>query len=54
MDPQICTIGAGEGLRAVTFERVKEDIDKDEEMLELRDVITNGEDVNTERLKPYK
>ena len=26
----------------------------DEELLELRDVITNGEDVNTERLKPYK
>ena len=23
-------------------------------MLELRDVITNGEDVNTERFKPYK
>ena len=26
----------------------------DEELLELRDVIINGQEVNTERLSPYK
>merc|ERR1712030_315053 len=43
-----------EGLRAVTFERVKEATDADEELLELRDAIIKGQEVDTERLGHYK
>ena len=54
---QVCAVGAREGLRAVTFERVKRAMDEDEEMVELRDILTegetHGEDVSTGRLKPY-
>ena len=54
---QVCAIGAGEGLRAVTFERVKAAMDEDEEMVELRDILVEGEtpreDVDTGHLKSY-
>ena len=54
---QVCAVGAGEGLRAVTFEIVKRAMDEDKEMLELRDILTEGEtqgeDVSTGRFKPY-
>merc|ERR1712082_103466 len=49
---EVCQIGA-EGLRAVTFERVKEATDVDEELLELRDAILKGEEVDKERLGQY-
>ena len=45
------------GLRAVTFERVKMAMDEDEEMVELRDILVEGEtpreDVDTGHLKSY-
>ena len=40
---EICAVSAGEGLRAVTFERVKRATDEDEEMVELRDILIEGE-----------
>ena len=53
LGPEVCKVGA-EGLRAVTFDRVKEATDVDEELLELRDVIINGQELNAERLSHYK
>ena len=40
---EVCGVGAGESLRVVTFERVKEAMDGDEELLELRDILTEEE-----------
>ena len=39
---QVCAVGAGDGLKAVTFDRVKRAMDEDEEMMELRDILVEG------------